>query len=170
MVGRSNAGKSTLINALFGHKTARTSKSPGSTRGINIFQFEKAGAVRYLYDLPGLGHAQVSQAMRQQWDLLMDAYFRHLSTATTIVHIQDVRHPHQAADRELGRYLGPLNLPVILILNKLDKLKTQRERIALERDKGQLLQEYQQVKKIFYLSAKSGEGMGELLAWLEQTL
>ena len=170
MVGRSNVGKSTLINALFGKGTARVSKSAGSTRAINVFQFEIQAATKYLYDLPGHGHARISKAMRQQWDELMDTYFRTLGKTSTIVNIQDARHPMQTADQELHRYLRPLNLPVVLVFNKLDKLKTQRERFQLEQSKKQILKDCQWVREIFYLSAHLGEGVDELQAWLAQEL
>ena len=170
MVGRSNVGKSSLINALFGAGTARTAKVAGRTRAINIFQFEIKGGARYLYDLPGYGHARVSRGLRNQWDQLMDSYFRALDKATTIVSIQDIRHPFEAADHDFYRYLGPFDLPVLLVYNKWDKLKSQRERAQWEQTKRQILQDYHWVQRVFCLSARSGEGVEELADGLARCL
>lgn len=170
MVGRSNVGKSTLINSLFGSKIARTSKTPGRTRTINIFQFEINQKTRYLYDLPGYGHAQVSRTIQQQWDRLIDAYFCSLHPATLIINIQDARHPHQQADQNLHSYLQQFHLPIFLVFNKLDKLKTQKERAHLEQNKKEILNNYQQVQEIFYLSAQSKQGLDHLESSLVQFL
>jgi GTP-binding protein len=99
-VGRSNVGKSSLINTLFGRKTARTSKTPGRTREINIFSFQIANEQELLgpfilFDLPGYGHAEVSKAMAKNWDMLMSEFFTKISQDVAIINIQDARRPNQ---------------------------------------------------------------------------
>ena len=162
MLGCSNVGKSTLINALFGKKTARISKTPGRTRVVNVFELRINGVVRYLYDLPGYGYARISKQMRRDWDQLMGVFFGGLQPATLIITIQDARHPHRQADRDFYRYLLSFNLPAILVFNKLDKLKTQKERQVFEKQKAQILCDYKGMKQIFYLSAHTGKGLEAL--------
>ena len=129
MVGRSNVGKSSLINSLFGQKTARTSKTPGRTQAINIFSFSLEGSekVYYLFDLPGYGHAQVSKKMGKDWSILMDTFFRVCGQGTLLINLQDCRHPLQKVDAEFGEYIAPMKHSIYLIFNKIDKLK-QKER------------------------------------------
>ena len=170
MVGRSNVGKSTLINSLFGKKIARTSKTPGRTRAINIFQFEINEKKRYLYDLPGYGHAKVSKALQQQWDQLIDLYFRSLNQKTLIINIEDARHPQQQTDKNLHRYLRQFHLSIFLVFNKLDKLKTQKDQALLEKNKKEILDNYKWVQEIFYVSAQSKQGLNNLESSLVQFL
>jgi GTP-binding protein len=156
MVGRSNVGKSSLINALFGNKMAKISKTPGRTQKINIFTFELHGSEQkyYLFDLPGYGHAQVSKSMKRNWDALMSAFFQGLNRKTILFNIQDARHPNQATDQEFYSYVKATEFEIVLIFNKIDKLKKQKERAALEKLKPQIYKEFKFVKQIFFVSAE----------------
>lgn len=173
-VGRSNVGKSSLINSLFGKKTAKTSKTPGRTREINIFSFEindqdqSEPTPFLLFDLPGYGFAEVSKQMAQQWDLLMATFFAEVSPHIAIVNIQDARHPNQKVDQQFHQFLkdSQQDLKTILVLNKVDKLKKQKERSALLKQKKVMMSEYQWVKEFYMASAESKEG----LSALEQTI
>ena len=170
MVGRSNVGKSTLINSLFGKEIARTSKTPGRTRAINVFEFEINEKKRYLYDLPGYGYAKVSKSLRQQWDQLIDLYFRSLGQETLIINIEDARHPQQQADKNLHHYLRQFHLSIFLVFNKLDKIKTQKDKGILEKNKKEIRDNYKWVQEIFYISAKSKQGLNHLESSLVQFL
>jgi GTP-binding protein len=102
-VGRSNVGKSSLINSLVGNKTARVSKTPGRTRQVNIFEIvfnedELNTKPTYLFDVPGYGHAEVSKEMAKNWDLLLNTFFQELSQRVVLLNIQDSRHPLQESD------------------------------------------------------------------------
>ena len=169
-VGRSNVGKSTLINALFGKKTARISNTPGKTREINVFEFCLSGESRpssfLLFDLPGYGFAEVSKKMRRQWDILMEVFFRSMPRSVALVNLQDARHPHMEADREFNQFLGNFNFPSFLVFNKMDKLKRQRERASLAQKREQLLGEYPQMEEIFFVSAKDKSNLVVLEASL----
>ncbi len=165
-VGRSNVGKSSLINALFGSKTARTSKTPGRTQAINIFTFELAGdqssTTYYFYDLPGYGHAEVSKAMSKNWMQIMETFFANLNEATLLLNLQDARHPNQNTDQAFYKYINPKYIDIFLVFNKMDKLKKQKERAALNKLKPKIFQDYKFVKNIFFISAEKKTGVEPL--------
>ena len=134
--GRSNVGKSSLINSLFTAKIAKTSKTPGRTQAINIFKYSLSidGEQRYFMDLPGFGYAKVSKEMRKKWDLTFSYFFNILPRETVIFHIQDARHPFTEVDRQFLSFLGSGDFDSTLIFNKFDKLKAQKLRAALDKD------------------------------------
>jgi GTP-binding protein len=130
--GRSNAGKSSLINVLTEQKAlARTSKAPGRTREINFFGLDDAAALR-LVDLPGYGYAKVPEAVRRQWQETLARYLQARRSLAGVVVIMDVRHPLTEHDRTLLAWLAPRRLPLHLVLTKADKLKRGRAAAALE--------------------------------------
>jgi GTP-binding protein len=167
-VGRSNVGKSSLINSIFGKSTARVSKTPGRTQQINIFKFRLQGAEGinlpdyYLFDLPGYGHAEVSKQMQKNWRILMEIFFSFASFNTAIISIQDARHPNGEVDQQFLDFLKTYSYESLLILNKMDKLKTQKERNELQKKMPEIFKQYKAVKQIFYLSAETGKGVKEL--------
>ena len=119
--GRSNAGKSSAINAITGHrKLARISKTPGRTRLINFFAVT---AGLYLVDLPGYGFARAPLAVKQTWQAEMERYLSQRQALTGLVLLSDVRHPLQASDQLLLHWAVQAELPVLLLLTKADKLK-----------------------------------------------
>jgi GTP-binding protein len=119
--GRSNTGKSSVINTLCHQKAlARTSKTPGRTQTINFF--ETAPSLR-LVDLPGYGFAKVPKAHQRHWQTLMECYFNHRQTVRGIVLIMDIRHPLTDHDRLLLDLSQHRRFPVHILLNKADKLK-----------------------------------------------
>lgn len=166
-VGRSNVGKSSLINAIFGNKTARTSKTPGRTQEINLFSFEVSISENetksfLLFDLPGYGHAEVSKEMLKKWTELMNSFFRYSPKNFLILNLQDARHPNQKADLGFKEYIKEFGLPCFLAFNKMDKLKTQKEKAALNKEKEKIFSEYKFVKQIFFVSAEKKTGTAEL--------
>lgn len=169
-VGRSNVGKSSIINTLFGRGTARVSKTPGRTREINVFEFKLAKNGKpmddlppmFLFDLPGYGHAEVSKSMAKNWEALMGTFFTYAPRSVSMVNLQDARHPDQKADKEFHKFLKDYDFETILAFNKIDKLKKQKERAALNKLKPQLYAAYKWVKQIFFVSAESRQGVDEL--------
>lgn len=169
-VGRSNVGKSSMINSLFGKKTARVSNTPGRTREINIFSFQIGEKGKtdpdlppfYLFDLPGYGHAEVSKKMAANWVVLMEEFFSKVPGSVGMVNLQDARHPNQKTDIEFHQFLKGFDFHTVLAFNKIDKLKKQKERAALQKLKPKLFDEYKWVKQIFFVSAEAKSGLGEL--------
>ncbi|NOT80486.1 MAG: ribosome biogenesis GTP-binding protein YsxC [Bacteriovoracaceae bacterium] len=168
-VGRSNVGKSSMINALFGSKTARVSKTPGRTREINIFEFElnlngKKSTLQpfYLIDLPGYGHAEVSKEMSKNWNELMGAFFSEASEAMLMLNLQDARHPDQDVDRQFYSFIKGFARKTILVFNKIDKLKTQKERNVLEKLKPVLSKDYKWIRQMYFASAESKKGIPQV--------
>lgn len=119
-VGRSNAGKSSAINALVGHtRLAYVSKTPGRTQLLNLF---RTPAGLYLVDLPGFGFAKVPEAVRRGWADLIERYLHEREALVGLIHIMDVRHPLTALDRQLLDWFLPSGKPVHVLLTKADKL------------------------------------------------
>jgi GTP-binding protein len=118
--GRSNAGKSSAINAVTGRRRlAFVARQPGKTRLIQLFD---VGSERYLVDLPGYGYARVSESMRRDWQRLVDAYLAQRTSLHGLVLIMDVRHPLTVLDRRLLAWVAPRRLPIHILLTKADKL------------------------------------------------
>ncbi len=119
--GRSNAGKSTAINAITGQKAlARTSKTPGRTQQIVIFDLDPE---RRLADLPGYGYAKVAQSLRQHWRLTLDRYFRERGCLRGLMLIMDIRHPLKPFERQMLHWCRAADLACHILLTKADKLK-----------------------------------------------
>lgn len=160
-VGRSNVGKSSLINTLFGKKTARTSKTPGRTREVNIFDFklEKNPENTFvLFDLPGYGHADVNRQMSERWEELMGLFFQKMPPGVLLLNLQDARHPQQKTDLQFQDFIINFNHDAMLVFNKIDKLKTQKERSVLEKKKPAIFAATPFFRQIYFLSAESGKG------------
>ena len=164
-IGRSNVGKSSLINSLFGKSTARVSKTPGRTRQVNIFQFTvddkvtKTEEQYYLFDVPGYGHADVSKEMAKNWQDLLDTFFHLCSQKILLLNIQDARHPLQEPDVLFQKYIQSFDLETYVLFNKMDKLKTQSERSRVKNLMPNIYDSFKWVKQIHFVSAEKGDGL-----------
>lgn len=167
-IGRSNVGKSSLINSLFGKSTARVSKTPGRTRQINVFDFivenkeTKSLEHFYLFDVPGYGHAEVSKEMARNWQVLLDTFFQLCSEKILLLNIQDSRHPLQESDMVFHDYIKSFDLETYVLFNKIDKLKTQSERAKLKARMPAIYNKFKWVKQIHFTSAEKGDGIPEV--------
>jgi GTP-binding protein len=156
--GRSNVGKSSLINSVVERKKlVRTSGTPGCTRGINLFRIELVGDVTLdLVDLPGYGYAQRSKSERRAWGPLIEGFLRDRPGLRAVVVIVDVRRGLEEDDRQLVEFLEHVGRKVVLVGTKLDKLPASKRvptLAALSREAG---------AKVIGFSSETGEGKGEL--------
>ena len=158
--GRSNVGKSSVINRLVNRKNfARVGASPGKTSQINYFRID-SGA--YLVDLPGYGYAKVSKAERDRWGRLMEDYFARPDLLTLGVMIVDSRHKPTADDGTMFRWFKDTGCPLIIVANKLDKLKKSEIEPNLQRIRDTL--ELDEEDRLIPFSAEKGTGREELLS------
>ncbi|MFA3792880.1 ribosome biogenesis GTP-binding protein YihA/YsxC [Aliiglaciecola sp. SL4] len=127
--GRSNAGKSSALNRLTRQKSlARTSKTPGRTQLINVFEIEEG---RRLVDLPGYGYAKVPMEMKLKWQKSLGEYLQMRKSLTGLVVLMDIRHPFKDLDQQLIYWAVERNLPVLALLTKADKLKSGKRKAQL---------------------------------------
>lgn len=119
IVGRSNVGKSSLINAIFNRKIAKVSSSPGKTRLINFFLLNDN---MYFVDLPGYGYASVSKKEKQKWQRMIETYFKSRQNLGLVILLVDSRHKPTALDKVMKEYLENLGIPYIVVATKIDKL------------------------------------------------
>ena len=158
LAGRSNVGKSSLVNRLAGRKKlAKISSKPGKTRSLNYYRVDPDGY--FLVDLPGYGYAKCSKAEREKWAKLIEAYISGNSSLKAVAVLLDSRLTPQKIDLELTSYLRGLGIPVIPVLTKADKPK-QRDRTRLQNQWQDILQ---QDRAPILFSSKTG--MGEAKLW-----
>ncbi len=158
MVGRSNVGKSSLINSLCARRAlARTSNQPGKTQTINYFAINEQ---LYLVDLPGYGYAETSKGKRSEWGEFITNYLRNRYIIALIVHLIDLRHDPMKNDKNASEWLMRLNIPYVIVGTKADKISRSRRpaHIAAIR-KGLMLPAH--VPALIY-SSETGEGRDEL--------
>lgn len=156
--GRSNAGKSSALNALVGQTAlARTSKTPGRTQQLVVFALPDG---RRLVDLPGYGYAKVPPALREHWKREIDAYLRQRKTLRGLVLIADVRHAPAPFDRQMLEFCAAIELPCVVLLSKVDKLTQAQARTRQREVEAELTQAGTPARTIL-CSAKDGTGVGE---------
>ena len=160
--GRSNVGKSSVINRILNRKNlARVGSAPGKTTHINYFLIDKKV---YLVDLPGYGYAKVSNADRERWDDLINSYFEAPRHHTLLVQLIDCRHAPSADDLQMLKYLHYHQIPFVVALTKADKLKKSQLASTLEQFED-ICRPYG-CQKVVLTSGESGYGIPELQAVL----
>ena len=158
--GRSNVGKSSVINRLLNRKNfARVGAAPGKTTQINYFKIDNAF---YLVDLPGYGYAKVSKAERDRWGKLMESYFADPELMTLGVMIVDSRHKPTADDCTMARWYREAGCPFVVVANKLDKLKKSEIEPNLQTIRDTL--ELGEKDVVIPFSAEKGTGRQELVS------
>lgn len=169
--GRSNAGKSSALNALTNNKKlSRTSKTPGCTQLINFFQLHDSPNLR-LVDLPGYGYAQVSKSMKNKWQEHLSEYLNSRESLTGLVLAMDIRHPMQEFDMMMINWAVESQMPLHVLLTKSDKLSRGAAQSTLLQFRKQLRDSgYDQFVTAQNFSSVNRDGVEELAkqltAWL----
>jgi GTP-binding protein len=126
LLGRSNVGKSSFLNAFTNQKIAKTSQTPGKTRLINFFEVEDEGKKYVLVDLPGFGYAKVSKSMLKDWGRNLDEFLKNRFNIKLFIHLRDARHPDLDIDNNVDEYINSFkrkDQQLLTVFTKIDKLK-----------------------------------------------
>jgi len=165
-LGRSNVGKSSVINSLVGTKLARTSSAPGRTRSINFFEVRWPGKPRpelIFSDLPGYGYAKISREISQEWPRFIEPYLLQRPTLGLCLALIDVNVPPQQSDRHLLEFLSASGRDFLVVATKSDRLSNNQLHNSLKA----LTAEYPAVRILPY-SAKTGAGRDDLWKQIRQ--
>jgi GTP-binding protein len=159
-LGRSNVGKSSVINSLIGSKLARTSNTPGRTRSINFYEVRRAGQPRpemLFADLPGYGYAKVSRTISEDWARFVDPYLHQRSSLALSLVLADSNIPPQESDGQLLEFLTAQGRPHLIVATKCDRLSGNQLQQAVK-----ALEQAYGGAPIIAFSAKTGAGKDEL--------
>ena len=164
-IGRSNVGKSSLINALTNNKSlAKTSGKPGKTQLINHFLINKEW---YMVDLPGYGYAKTSKHMRRQFHDMITNYLKNRNSLMCLFVLIDSRHPPQKIDQEFMKWLAENTIPFVIVFTKSDKLAKTKLSKNIEIYMKHMLYEWENLPQIFVTSAEKKIGLNEILNFIK---
>lgn len=167
-IGRSNVGKSSLINKLTNQKSlAKTSSTPGKTLLINHFLVNDSW---YLVDLPGYGFAKIGMEGRQKLDKMIKDYVLHREELFNLFVLIDCRHEPQKNDLKFIEFLGANGVPFSIIFTKADKLSKSKLSTNVQAYKDKLLEEWEELPPIFVTSSETGSGKEELLDYIDSIM
>lgn len=168
-IGRSNVGKSSLINMLANSRSlAKTSGTPGKTQLINHFEIVSTGKLNWwLVDLPGYGYATVSQKARRNWSNLIESYIRKRENLVCLFVLIDSRHEPQAIDLQFINQLGEWQTPFVLVFTKSDKNKPGATQRNVEAFLSAMQATWETIPPYFITSAVSKEGREKLLSYID---
>ncbi len=165
-IGRSNVGKSSLINMLTGQKSlAKTSAKPGKTQLINHFIINEKW---YLVDLPGYGYAKVSKGKREDWEKMIRHYLTKRENLVCIFLLIDGRLPPQQNDLDFANRLGEYGVPFVIAVTKTDKLGSSAIQTNVAAFRKSMLEHWDDLPAIHLTSANTEKGKEEILAFIEQ--
>ena len=164
-IGRSNVGKSSLINMLVSRKgLAKTSASPGKTQLINHFLINKKW---YIVDLPGYGYAKASKTSKAEWDKMIKDYLEKRKNLMTVFVLIDIRLDPQPVDLRFINWLGEKMIPLSLVFTKADKISKQQVIYSVEQYKRTLLKSWDELPMLFITSSEKKTGRDEILDYIE---
>ncbi len=163
-IGRSNVGKSSLINMLTGNsRLAMTSSTPGKTKLINHFLINDSW---YLVDLPGYGFAKISKKEREELRLMINDYILNSEEMVSLFVLVDSRHDMQKIDLDFIAGLGENGIPFAIIFTKGDKLGPNALKAQIEKDKAVLSEQWEELPPMFVSSSETGMGREEILEYI----
>jgi len=164
-IGRSNVGKSSLINMLTNHKKlAKTSQTPGKTLLINHFIINKEW---YLVDLPGYGYAKRSKKEQQKLDQMIRGYILQREQLVNVFVLVDVRLEPQKIDLEFIEWLGQSSVPFAIVFTKADKLTANKVAQNVEAYKKKLLETWEELPPYYITSSEKRQGREEVLEYID---
>ena len=164
-IGRSNVGKSSLINMLMGKKNlAKTSSTPGKTQLINHFSVNQSW---YLVDLPGYGYAKVPKAQKVKFERMISDYILLRENLVSVFVLVDIRHSPQQIDLEFMEWLGVSSIPFTMVFTKLDKLKQSEIQPKLKKYRAKMLETWDELPIQVLTSAEKRDGRETLLEYIE---
>ncbi len=161
VVGRSNVGKSSFINAVFKRNIAKVSSKPGKTKLVNFFSLNDK---IYFVDLPGYGFAAVSKAERQRWKNMIEQYFMNRPNLNFVIMLVDSRYEPTKLDVVMREWLESMDIPFVVVATKIDKL-TQKEKSRAKK----MIRETLDLEKdfpVFLTSAKEGTGIKDVISYI----
>jgi GTP-binding protein len=163
--GRSNVGKSSLINLLLNRKIARTSGSPGKTRTINFYEINEDFRI---VDLPGYGYTKISRSITENWGEMIEAYLQDRPNLRCVVQLVDIRHAPTVQDKQMYEWSRHYGFDGVVVATKADKLSRNEmvKNLAMIRNELGLTQN----DKLFPVSALKRTGTAELEAELSRLL
>jgi len=165
-IGRSNVGKSSLINMLTQQKgLAKTSAKPGKTLLINHFKVEDSW---FIVDLPGYGYARIGKTGLEKLQKLINGYILNRPQLTCLMLLIDSRHEPQKIDLEFMQMLAENGVPFVIIFTKLDKISTREWQQNLKAYKARLAQDWEELPPIFATSSEKGTGREEILNYINE--
>lgn len=165
-IGRSNVGKSSLINLITGHgKLAKISGTPGKTQLINHFLINESW---YLVDLPGYGFAKISKKIREKWQGMISNYLLHRENLVNTFILIDSRHDPQKSDLDFIRWFGEHGLPFALVFTKTDKLGKNKLASNIKTYEKKLMEEWEELPLTLVTSAKTKLGKDDVLGFIEE--
>ena len=163
-IGRSNVGKSSLLNLVTGRRQlARTSGTPGKTQQLNFYLINSR---LYFVDLPGFGYARVARTERERWGKLIGRYLTERESLRLVVHLVDSRHPPTILDRDIMELMRGSNVPYVIALTKTDKLSGNELTKSIKQVE-EVLAGYAMEVPLIETSATTRRGRDEILDWIE---
>lgn len=166
-IGRSNVGKSSLINMIIGHNIAKISAKPGKTQTINLYNVEDRW---YLADLPGYGYAKTAKAKRQAWQKMIADYLLRRPELANVFVLIDSRLEPQPIDRDFIQWTGKNQIPIAIVFTKTDKISKNELKKVITQWQKLLSTEWEELPEMFISSAKTRDGREELLNFIHDII